>query len=243
VTVAVPGESTLGTPAAGYDPVAALLLHRPTRAWAQRPLHQRTMKRALDVVGALLLLVAVLPVLLLAAAAILATSRGAALFAQERVGKDGRTFRFYKLRTMVRDNDDSQHAAYVASLIRGEAPAQDGVFKLTNDSRVTPVGRFLRRYSIDELPQLWNVLLGDMSLVGPRPALAREVELYDDHARQRLCVKPGITGLWQVSGRCELTFQDMVALDLHYASWWSLGTDLKILLRTPAAAIGGRGAA
>lgn len=206
-------------------------------------MRQRAAKRALDILGAAALLFLLLPALFLSAAAVALTSRGGPLFAQERVGKDGRTFRFYKLRTMVRNNDDSQHAAYVAALIRGEADAHGGVFKLTNDSRVTPVGRFLRRYSIDELPQLWNVIKGDMSLVGPRPALPREVALYDDFAQQRLRVKPGITGLWQVSGRCELTFRDMVALDLHYASWWTVGTDLKILLRTPAAAITARGAA
>ncbi|HET7530023.1 MAG TPA: sugar transferase [Mycobacteriales bacterium] len=243
MTVAAAPSDTTVTAAGSYDPVAGLLLHRPSRTWTERPLQARLAKRTIDIVGAAVLLLVTLPAVLIAAVAISLTSRGGPLFAQERVGKDGRTFRFYKLRTMVRDNDDSQHVAYVASLIRGEAPTHDGVFKLTNDSRVTTVGRFLRRYSIDELPQLANVLLGDMSLVGPRPALPREVELYDDFARQRLRVKPGITGLWQVSGRCELTFQDMVALDLHYASWWSVATDLKILARTPAAAFSARGAA
>jgi lipopolysaccharide/colanic/teichoic acid biosynthesis glycosyltransferase len=178
-----------------------------------------------------------------AALAVRTDTRGPVLFAQERVGLGGRTFRILKLRTMVVDNDDSEHAAYVAALITGRAHTREGVYKLVGDSRITRVGRFLRRYSIDELPQLWNVLRGDMSLVGPRPALPREVALYDGHARRRLAVKPGLTGLWQVSGRCELSFVEMVDLDIAYGRDWSLLSDVRILLKTPAAALTGRGAA
>jgi lipopolysaccharide/colanic/teichoic acid biosynthesis glycosyltransferase len=200
-------------------------------------------KRALDLVGAAVLLLATAPVLVLTALAVKLESRGPVLFTQVRTGRDGTSFRILKFRSMVVGGDDSAHRAYVASLIAGEAGDEDGVFKLVSDPRVTRVGRFIRRYSLDELPQLWNVLRGDMSLVGPRPALPHEVELYDARARQRLAVKPGLTGLWQVSGRCELSFADMVALDVAYSQRWSLLQDLHILARTPLVALTGRGAA
>ena len=203
----------------------------------------RAVKRTLDVIGALTLLLVSLPALLIAAAAIKLDSPGPVLFSQTRVGRGGRPFRILKLRSMYVDNDDSEHRAYVARLIAGQASSEDGVFKLVNDPRVTRVGRLIRRYSVDELPQFWNVLRGDMSLVGPRPALPGEVAMYDPAARQRLAVKPGVTGLWQVSGRCELSFSDMVELDVTYCQQWTLRRDLAILLRTPAAAFGGRGAA
>jgi lipopolysaccharide/colanic/teichoic acid biosynthesis glycosyltransferase len=203
----------------------------------------RCAKRVLDVLGSAVLLLVALPLLVVAAVAVKLDSRGPVLFAQERVGLGGRTFRIVKFRSMVVDNDDTEHAAYVARLITGQATAHDGVFKLVKDARVTRVGRFIRRYSIDELPQLWNVLRGNMSLVGPRPALPREVVLYDATARQRLRVKPGVTGIWQVSGRCELSFAEMVELDVAYGRNWALTTDLAILLKTPAAAFTGRGAA
>ena len=203
----------------------------------------RVLKRTLDILGASTLLLLMLPVIAVAAVAVRLDSRGPIFFGQERVGLRGRTFRIWKFRSMVVDNDDSAHAEYVAKLITGEAQAEGGVFKLVSDPRITRVGRTIRRYSIDELPQLWNVLRGDMSLVGPRPALPREVALYDAAARQRLAVKPGITGLWQVSGRCELSFAEMVDLDVRYGREWSLLTDVAILFRTPAAALAGRGAA
>ena len=203
----------------------------------------RIMKRTLDLVGAALLFLAVLPLLLAAGLAVVATSKGSVLFAQERVGRGGRPFRMYKVRSMGVDNNDRQHREYVARHIRGEAGDHGGVFKLVQDSRITRVGRVLRRYSIDELPQLWNVLRGEMSLVGPRPALRHEVELYDDEALQRLVVQPGLTGLWQVSGRCRLSFAEMIALDVHYWQNWTLRADLWILLKTPFAALSGRGVA
>ena len=204
---------------------------------------ERALKRALDIVGATLLLLVLLPVLAVAAAAVKLDSSGPVLFSQQRVGLGGRSFRILKLRSMQVGGDDSAHRDYVAKLMRGEATAENGVFKIVSDPRVTRVGRIIRRYSLDELPQLWNVLRGDMSLVGPRPALPHEVELYDAVARQRLVVKPGVTGLWQVSGRCELSFSDMITLDVEYWRSWSLVRDVQILLKTPVAAVSGRGAA
>ncbi|MDQ4089719.1 MAG: sugar transferase [Actinomycetota bacterium] len=187
-------------------------------------------------------LLLVLPVLLVAMAAVRFNSAGPALFKQVRVGANGRRFRLFKLRTMFTGNDDTAHRAYVAGLISGDADRHGGVFKLVGDPRITSIGGFLRRFSIDELPQLWNVLKGDMSIVGPRPPLPREVELYGDRAWARLRVKPGITGLWQVSGRSELSFEEMVALDVQYWQRWSLLLDLKILVRTPAVVLAATGA-
>jgi lipopolysaccharide/colanic/teichoic acid biosynthesis glycosyltransferase len=203
----------------------------------------RIVKRTVDIVGASLLLVVFLPVVVMAAIAIKLETPGPVLFRQSRVGKGARRFQMLKLRSMYVDNDDAIHHDYVAKLMRGEAEAHEGVFKLVHDPRVTKVGRVIRRYSVDELPQFWNVLRGDMSLVGPRPALPREVALYDGAAHQRLAVKPGVTGLWQVSGRSRLTFSDMVELDVAYWREWTLRRDIGILLRTPVAAFSGRGSA
>ena len=222
-------------------PHPVLVLVKPHPRLAKRTVVAHAVKRLLDVIVATLVLVVSIPVLLLSVLAISLTSRGAPLFVQERVGKDGRHFRFYKLRTMVAGNDETVQVAWAAQWVRGGG--FDGLYKLVHDPRITRVGRFLRRYSIDELPQMWNVIRGDMSLVGPRPALPHEVAMYDDTARQRLSIKPGVTGLWQVSGRSELSFPEMIALDLHYATWWSLRSDLRILARTPIAAITARGAA
>ena len=220
-------------------PVLSLVGARPQ---LRRPARGQVVKRALDVVVAALVLLLSLPVLLLSLLAITLTSRGAPIFVQERVGQDGRHFRFYKLRSMVRSTDEAVRVAWAAQWIGGGGGA-NGLYKPVDDHRITPVGRFLRRYSIDELPQMWNVIKGDMSLVGPRPALPHEVAMYDEVARRRLAVKPGVTGLWQVSGRSQLSFPEMIALDLHYAQWWSLRADLRILARTPLVAITARGAA
>ncbi len=222
-------------------PHPILVLVKPRPRLARRTIVAHGVKRTLDIAVASIVLVVSIPVLLLSIAAIALSSRGAPLFVQERVGKDGRHFRFYKLRTMVAGNDDTVQVAWAAQWVRGGG--FDGLYKLVHDDRITRVGHFLRRYSIDELPQMWNVIRGDMSLVGPRPALPHEVAMYDDTARRRLTVKPGVTGLWQVSGRSELSFPEMIALDLHYATWWSLRSDLRILARTPVAAITARGAA
>ncbi|HET6817505.1 MAG TPA: sugar transferase [Mycobacteriales bacterium] len=228
-------------PVAASAPHPMVVLVRPRPHLPRRTVLAHALKRTIDVVVASAVLVMSIPVLLLAVLAISLTSRGTPIFVQERVGKDGRHFRFYKLRTMVRGNDQTVQVAWASQWVRGGG--FHGLYKLVDDDRVTTVGRFLRRYSIDELPQMWNVIRGDMSLVGPRPALPHEVALYDDTARQRLVVKPGVTGLWQVSGRSELSFPEMIALDLHYAMWWSLRSDLRILARTPIAAISARGAA
>ena len=203
----------------------------------------RAFKRAVDLaVGVVGLLVAS-PVLAVLVLAVKLDSRGPAFFSQPRVGRDGRLFRIYKLRTMKVDNDERQHADYVASLIRGEAERQNGMFKLVDDPRITRVGRILRKYSLDELPQLWNVVRGDMSAIGPRPALPRETQLFDARMWQRNRVKPGLTGLAQVSGRCELAWSEQITYDVAYWEHWSPARDLLILIKTPAAILKQRGAA
>lgn len=203
-------------------------------------------KRAMDIAGSALLLVLCAPLLLAIAAAIKATSQGPVLFKQYRVGQYGRRFTFLKFRSMRADNDPSVHREYVTKLIAGEAeripsrPDDKGVYKLANDKRITPIGQFLRKTSLDELPQFFNVLKGDMSLVGPRPPIPYELAAYQTwHRRRVLEVKPGITGLWQVTGRSRVKFDDMVRLDLRYAMSWSPWLDLKILMRTPGAVIKG----
>jgi len=209
----------------------------------------RATKRLIDVLGSLALLVLLSPVFLVIAAAIKLTSQGPTLFRQKRIGEHGTPFTFLKFRSMYVNNDASQHKEYVRQLIAGQAAKQpangagEGVFKLTNDPRITPVGNFLRRTSLDELPQFLNVLRGDMSLVGPRPPVPYEVENYAVwHRRRLLEAKPGITGLWQVEGRSRVGFDDMVRLDLRYAKNCSPWLDLKILVQTPKAVIAGNGA-
>ncbi len=192
-------------------------------------------KSAVDRFVAAVLLVVLSPLLLWVAIAVKRSSPGPVLYAQERVGQHGRTFQFLKFRTMVADAD-----ARLAELV--ELNETDGLlFKVRDDPRITEVGRFLRRMSLDELPQLWNVLRGDMSLVGPRP-LPVDAEEFVGDARRRLRVRPGITGLWQVSGRSELPWEETVALDMHYVDHWSLGLDLVILARTPLTVLRGTGA-
>ncbi len=209
----------------------------------------RATKRMIDVLGSLSLLAILSPVFLMIAAAIKLTSRGPVLFQQKRIGEHGTPFTFLKFRSMYMNNDSSEHREYVRQLIAGQAEKKSvngngtGVFKLANDSRITPVGRVLRRSSLDELPQLINVLRGEMSLVGPRPPVPYEVEAYATwHRRRLLEAKPGITGLWQVHGRSRVEFDDMVRLDLRYARDCSPLLDLKILLQTPKAVIAGNGA-
>jgi len=209
----------------------------------------RATKRLIDVLGSLSLLAMLSPVFFIIAAAIKLTSRGPVLFRQKRIGEHGTPFTFLKFRSMYMNNDSSEHKEYVRQLIAGQAGKKAangngaGVFKLTNDPRITPVGRFLRRSSLDELPQLLNVLRGEMSLVGPRPPLPYEVEAYATwHRRRLLEAKPGITGLWQVYGRSRVEFDDMVRLDLRYARDCSPLLDLKILLQTPKAVMSGDGA-
>lgn len=203
----------------------------------------RAFKRAVDLGVGVPLLVVFLPFLLLLCLLITLTSPGPALFVQDRIGRNGRTFRLLKLRSMYVGADAAEHLAYSASLIRGEGEAIDGMFKLRHDPRITPLGHWLRRLSLDEVPQLWNVVRGDMSLIGPRPALPQEVALYGARAQHRLRVKPGMTGLWQVSGRSALTFDQMIDLDVDYWLDWSLRREVWIVLRTPLVVFTGRGAA
>lgn len=209
----------------------------------------RILKRALDIAGSIFGLLLLSPLLVAIALAIRMTSRGPVLFRQQRVGRHGVRFSFLKFRSMYVANDESIHREYVKRLITNNAASgevagsQQPVFKIKNDPRITPIGGFLRRTSLDELPQLLNVLRGEMSLVGPRPPIPYEYACYSTwHRRRLLTVKPGITGLWQVQGRSRVSFDDMVRLDLRYADTWSLWLDLKILCMTPAAVISGDGA-
>lgn len=218
-------------------------------------------KRALDIVVSSVLLVLLAPVMLLIAVLVRLDSPGSSIYAQERIGtrvkyKGGqkywelRPFIVYKFRTMRENVDSSIHQAFVKALINGDeagmSTLQNGnakaKYKLNNDPRITRLGQFLRRSSLDELPQLWNVLKGDMSLVGPRPPLAYEVEMYSPAHMRRLEAQPGLTGLWQVSARSEVDFDQMVALDVQYIDSQSFGTDLSILLKTPVAVLTSKGA-
>jgi exopolysaccharide biosynthesis polyprenyl glycosylphosphotransferase len=197
----------------------------------------RLLKRASDLFVAAAALVLLAPLWLLVAALIKLDSRGPVLYAQERVGMDGRIFLFLKFRTMRAGADDREHREYQRRYIQGRPDTNMGdslrpVYKLHTDPRITRIGRALRRTSLDELPQLLNVLRGDMSVVGPRPPIPYEVEAYELWHRKRLDMKPGMTGLWQVSGRNRLSFDEMVRLDLFYIENWSLRLDLKIMLRT-----------
>jgi exopolysaccharide biosynthesis polyprenyl glycosylphosphotransferase len=195
-------------------------------------------KRTLDVVGAAVGLVVLSPVILAAAIAVRLTSSGPVIFTQYRYGYNRRLFPMYKFRTMV------AHAEALQSGLEEHNQARGPIFKIWNDPRITLVGRFLRRTSIDELPQLWNVLRGDMSLVGPRPMATRDVHLFAEGAlMRRFSVWPGLTGLWQVSGRSNLNFEQWIALDLRYIDEWSLALDCRILLRTLPAVLRGVGAA
>jgi len=207
-------------------------------------------KRVIDIIGSSLALLLFSPLFCVIALLILTTSKGPVLFRQERLGRFGKKFVFLKFRSMYVHTDDSIHREYIkklitenkASEVKSDA-ANTPVYKLRNDPRITPVGKFLRKSSFDELPQLLNVLKGEMSLVGPRPAIPYEFESYDIWHRYRLLqVKPGITGLWQVTGRSSTSFDEMVRLDLKYIHEWSLWLDFKILLLTPWVVIKGKGA-
>ena len=206
-------------------------------------------KRIVDIAGSVTALILCSPLLLAIALAIKVSSKGPVLFRQQRVGRYGQNFTFLKFRSMYVDNDHLVHQRFVTKLIAsevgGESANRDGcgVYKLKDDKRITRVGRFLRRTSLDELPQLINVLKGEMSLVGPRPAIPYELAAYQTwHRRRVLETKPGITGVWQITGRSRVKFDEMVRMDLRYAMSWSPWLDLKILLRTPLAVIRGSGA-
>ncbi|SDF22752.1 exopolysaccharide biosynthesis polyprenyl glycosylphosphotransferase [Blastococcus fimeti] len=225
--VEVAGGRTRMRPAAGLS-----LIHVDNPAYVREPLLKEVFDRVL---GTLFLLLAT-PVLLVAMAAVRLGGRGPVFYRQLRVGRNGKPFRMFKLRTMVPDADRSR-----AGLL--DLSDRDGLmFKMRNDPRVTPVGRWLRRSSVDELPQLWNVVRGDMALVGPRPPLPEEHAAYQDAVHRRLHVKPGITGLWQVSGRADLSWDESVRLDLRYVDNWSIMLDLEILWKTVRAVVHGKGA-
>ena len=205
------------------------------------------LKRAMDICASLALLILLAPLLLAIAGVVKLSSRGPVIFRQIRIGQMMKPFMICKFRTMYADSDNGIHHDYVSWFISSSGKAQDkgksSFFKLTNDPRITPIGHFLRKTSLDELPQLWNVLRGEMSLVGPRPPLWYELQQYKPWHRHRVLeAKPGITGLWQVTGRSRTTFDEMVRLDLRYARGRSLWADIKILLSTPAAVIKGKGA-
>lgn len=205
------------------------------------------LRRLLDVVFALALIVLLSPLLIGVALAIRIDSRGPAFFRQRRVGYLEDEFTLFKFRSMRTGADPQSHQEYVTALIKGEGANSNGggenLYKLAVDNRITPVGRWIRRWSLDELPQLFNVVRGDMTLVGPRPAIPYEVAEYPSWYRERFSVKPGLTGYWQVSGRSERTYEEMVRLDIEYAQRRSLGLDLSILLRTPWVVLSRKGAA
>jgi lipopolysaccharide/colanic/teichoic acid biosynthesis glycosyltransferase len=197
----------------------------------------------MDIALSLSMIIIIAPLLLLLWCLVRMTSTGPALFRQERLGRNSKPFTMLKLRTMYIDNDDRIHRDYIANMLSAEAGAEgkDGLFKLDGDPRVTPLGVWLRRTSLDELPQLINVLRGEMSLVGPRPVLPWEAPLFGERYQPRFAVKPGITGLWQVSGRSRLSMRSALELDVEYANHRSFTLDLMILIRTVPAVL--RGAA
>lgn len=204
-----------------------------------RPRGGYALKRTIDLIGAILILLLAAPIMLVTAIAIALTSPGPIVFRQCRIGEGGRPFVFYKFRSMRVDAADDIHRRYVEDLIKGRAisdPSRGGdrlAYKMNGDPRITSVGRWIRKTSIDELPQLWNVLKGEMSLVGPRPPLPYEAENYQSwHLRRVFEVKPGMTGLWQVEGRSRVSFDEMVRMDIQYAQNCSLWLDLRILART-----------
>jgi exopolysaccharide biosynthesis polyprenyl glycosylphosphotransferase len=233
--VMAPALTEIAGPRVHVSPVEGLPLF-----WLEQPQLgrlPRVLKRSLDLVGATVLLLVALPVLLVTAVLVKTTSSGPVLFRQRRLGVHGREFTILKFRSMYADAE-AQRAVVI------DQNEQDGggvLFKIRRDPRVTPVGRWIRRLSIDELPQLVNVITGSMSLVGPRPLAAID-STYTGAARRRLLVRPGITGLWQVSGRSELSWDDAVRLDLYYVENWSLGLDFSILVRTIFALLLRRGA-
>jgi exopolysaccharide biosynthesis polyprenyl glycosylphosphotransferase len=193
---------------------------------------KRLSKRVFDLVGSTLLILATSPILIAVAIAVKRSSPGNIIYRQQRIGRGGVSFGMLKFRSMTQDADDQ-----LESLLDAQGKSDTPLFKVTNDPRITPIGHTLRRYSLDELPQLFNVFLGEMSLVGPRPQRAAEVALYDDAAHRRLIMKPGMSGLWQVSGRSNLSWEDSIRLDLYYVENWSLTTDITILWRTVRAVV------
>lgn len=228
--VLAPSITDIAGPRVHTRPVAGLpLIHVETPRFSSG---QAFLKRTMDIVGSLVLIVIASPLLIGVAIAVSATSVGPVLYKQERIGRHGEPFRMLKFRSMRVGAD-----AELKGLLEAQGTSETPLFKVKDDPRITPVGKFIRKYSLDELPQFFNVLGGSMSLVGPRPQIAAEVALYTDAARRRLLARPGITGLWQVSGRSELEWEDAVKLDLYYVENWSFVGDLVILAKTAGAVL------
>lgn len=202
---------------------------------------KKLIKQIIDTIGSLIALIVLFPFILVIAAAIKLTSCGPVLFKQERIGFNGKKFTCLKFRSMYVDCDCNRHKEYITHFIKEGNGNGNGVYKLEDDPRITSVGKFLRKYSLDELPQFINVLMGDMSLVGPRPPVPYEVELYKKWQKKRLTVKPGITGLWQVAGRSRKSFNKAVKLDIRYINEWSLWLDIKLMLKTSLVMLTGKG--
>lgn len=233
--ILAPALTDVAGPRIHTQPVAGLpLVHVSTPKLTGG---SRLLKRLFDVVGSASLLVVLLPLLAIIAIFVKLSSPGPIFYAQERIGVGGTTFKMYKFRSMVEDAD-----ARLQALLQAQGSSDKPLFKVQDDPRITPIGRILRRYSLDELPQLLNVLLGSMSMVGPRPQRESEVALYDDAAHRRLYVSPGMSGLWQVSGRSNLSWEESIELDLYYVENWSLMQDLVILFRTFKAVVATEGA-
>jgi lipopolysaccharide/colanic/teichoic acid biosynthesis glycosyltransferase len=232
----------------GPDHPASSRLYPDLARHMERKRASYALKRSLDVLGSLAALVVLSPVFLILAAAVKLTSEGPVFFRQKRLGQYGKKFTFVKFRSMYVSTDHTIHEQYIGNYIAGTLAAAGQhnpkpVYKMTSDPRITPIGRLIRRTSLDELPQFFNVLRGEMSLVGPRPPLPYEFKRYGAwHRRRLLAVKPGITGIWQVEGRSKVPFDEMVRMDLKYAKTWSLWMDIKILLRTPLAVLNSDGA-
>lgn len=228
--IVAPSLTDIGGPRIHTRPVAGLpLIHVETPRYSGSKLFT---KRMFDILGSGLLITALSPVLIVLAFAVKLTSRGPVLYKQERVGLNGEHFNMLKFRSMRVDAD-----AELAALLEAQGVGDRPLFKVQNDPRVTSIGRVLRKHSLDEFPQLFNVLLGSMSLVGPRPQRDGEVAMYDDAARRRLLLKPGMSGLWQVGGRSSLAWEDAIRLDLYYVENWSITGDIVILWRTVKAVL------
>jgi len=223
--IVAPALTDVAGPRIHSRPVAGLPLIHVEYPTLEGP--KRFTKRLFDIAGSSLIILIALVPLIVVAIAIKVTSPGDLIYKQERIGRGGRPFGMLKFRSMVADADDQ-----LESLLDAQGTSDTPLFKVINDPRITPIGKFIRKYSIDEFPQLFNVLVGQMSLVGPRPQRAAEVALYDDAAHRRLIMKPGMSGLWQVSGRSDLSWEDAIRLDLYYVENWSMTADVMILFRT-----------
>ena len=231
----------------GVKPLAEKLSSLNGEGLRKRSWWESFIKRFIDVAVALFVLIVGFPFFLSIALLIKLTSRGPVFFTQKRIRENARTFVLYKFRTMKTGADDTLHREFTRHFIQGRIPysgldeSDSGTYKLKNDPRVTAVGNFLRKTSLDELPQFINILKGEMTIVGPRPPLQYEFDCYEEWHKLRMKVKPGLTGLWQVSGRSRVPFNEMVMLDLYYIEHWSLLLDLRIMYKTLPVMLAGTG--